>query len=108
MKTAGERLVAMSKDRDALGAAVAGELVGISRISAGLFEAMLVERERLFHEKPMLDYEECLVSASRHVPVQCLLVPELIWAEIDDLDHLRRARTTIYPRLAELEACPGA
>ena len=69
MKTAGERLVAMSKDRDAFGAAVAGELVGISRISAGLFEAMLVECERLFYEKPMLDYEECLVSASRHVPV---------------------------------------
>jgi len=31
--------------------------------------------------------------------VNCHLVEDLIWSEIDDASHLGRARNVIYPRL---------
>ncbi len=79
------RLVAMSKERARLGARVAGELVGITRVSpqlAALLRALPPEGE----------YEVGgLVAASRRRPVYCRRVDGLTWAEIDDEKHMRRA-----------------
>ncbi len=83
---AGGRLVAMSKNRGRLGAGVAGELVGISRVSpelAALMRALAPDGE----------YEVGgLVAASKRRPVYCRRVDGLLWAEIDDENHLARAR----------------
>jgi len=99
------QLVDMSKNRARLGPAILGELVGITKVSQPFFRAMLAVGERLFRETLKVDYElEGLVQAARSVPLPCLLVPGLVWAEIDDLHHLERARTTIYPRLLERDA----
>jgi choline kinase len=80
------RLVAMSKDPAALGGPAAGELVGITRISPGLAAV-------LRSLPPDGEYETGgLVAASKRRAVYCRRVDGLIWAEIDDENHLARAR----------------
>lgn len=96
----GGNLVNMSKRREDLGAGVAGELVGISRISAALFGRMCAIAERAFASSLKYDYEtDCLVAAGRERPIACPLIPDLVWGEIDDPSHLARARTTVYPEV---------
>jgi 2-aminoethylphosphonate-pyruvate transaminase len=102
------RLVNMSKDRAALGPSIAGELVGITKVSQPFLREMLAVGERLFHETLRVDYElEGLVHAARARPLAIHLVPGLVWAEIDDLHHLERARRSIYPELLLRDALPA-
>jgi len=100
-------LVNMSKDRAALGSSIAGELVGITKVSQPFFRAMMAVGERLFRNTLKVDYElEGLVQAARARPMFVHLVPDLVWAEIDDLHHLERARERIYPELQRRDALP--
>lgn len=93
-------LVDMSKRRDALGTGVAGELVGISKISAALYTLMCAIAEQAFATSLRYDYEtDCLVAAGRERPIACPVVPDLVWGEIDDPSHLARARDTVYPEV---------
>ncbi len=109
VETAGGRLVNMSKDRARLGPEVAGELVGISRISGALFGIMQRIAAAAFVRTLAFDYEtDCLVAAGRERPVACPIVPDLLWGEIDDPAQLRRARTMLHPRIARLDAQLGA
>ena len=94
-------LVSMSKHRDALGPEVVGELVGISKISRGLFGLMLNIAEDQFEKSLQFDYENCLVAAARNWAVACPVINGLVWAEIDDAAHLERARTEVYPKLRQ-------
>lgn len=94
------RLKAMSKDRHLLGDQIAGELVGISKISRPLFQVMLDDADRCFLKTLQMDYEtEGLVKAAKTYPVYCHQVEDLIWTEIDDENHLERATALIYPAL---------
>ncbi len=80
------RLVAMSKDRSRLGKGVAGELVGITRVSPELATLL---RDLV----PDGEYEVGgLVAASKRRPVHCRRIDGLLWAEIDDENHMKRAR----------------
>ncbi len=100
-------LVAMSKDRGSLGRAVAGELVGISRISAGLFLLMQRIAAEAFKTSLKFDYEtDCLVAAARERGIACAVVADLVWGEIDDPSHLARARERVYPEICR--RYPGA
>jgi choline kinase len=92
-------LISMSKSKSELGS-VAGELVGISKISAELFAAMThLARER-FRETLRYDYEtDCLVDTAQNRAIDCPVVADLIWTEIDDPAHLERARKEILPKL---------
>jgi 2-aminoethylphosphonate-pyruvate transaminase len=93
-------LVAMSKRREDL-ATVTGELVGIARISAGLHARMQRIAAEAFTRSLRFDYEtDCLVAAGREQPIPCVLVPDLVWGEIDDPAHLARVRQLVYPRVA--------
>jgi 2-aminoethylphosphonate-pyruvate transaminase len=92
VETKGGNLVAMAKDRSRLGPGIEGELVGISKISADLFGAYLETAEGLFEKTLKVEYEAVLTAAASGRPIPCLLVPELLWAEIDDENHLLRAR----------------
>jgi 2-aminoethylphosphonate-pyruvate transaminase len=86
----------MSKDRAALGE-VAGELVGITRLSAGCFRVLLAEAEPLLARLPKADYESGLVAAAALHPILCHRVQDLVWGEIDDERHLLRAASLVYP-----------
>jgi len=95
-------LAGMSKDPDALGsdAEITGELVGISKISGPLFRDMARIAELAFADSLHFDYEtDCLVAAATERRIACLLVPDLVWSEIDDPAHLKRARDTVYPEI---------
>jgi len=103
IETRGEQLFNMSKNRRELGA-VAGELVGICKISAPLYRLMCEDAESAFDEKPRYCYEsDCLVSVARHHPIHCHRVDDLIWSEIDTLSQLRCVRELVYPRICELD-----
>ena len=93
-------LMTMSKDRVALTREIAGELVGISKISPELFEIMQRVATKAFEDSLNFDYEtDCLVAAALEREIFCALVPDLVWSEIDDADHLRRARDLVYPEI---------
>jgi 2-aminoethylphosphonate-pyruvate transaminase len=94
------RLVAMSKDKATLPCEPAGELVGITRISRGLFAIMKQLAEQAFADSLYFDYEtDCLTQAAASWPVDCLLVKDLLWSEIDDPAHLQRARNIVWPQI---------
>jgi 2-aminoethylphosphonate-pyruvate transaminase len=102
-------LVRMSKRREDLGPRIAGELVGISRLSVGLFDTMLRLAAERFATTLHMDYEtDCMVAAASQVPIRCELVPDLLWSEIDDETHYQRARLHIYPAVLERGTSRGA
>ncbi len=99
----------MSKQAAALGGPPAGELVGISKISAELFQLMCVIAERAFASSLRFDYEtDCLVAAGRERPIACPVVADLVWGEIDDPSHLARVRDTVYPEILRRSAASVA
>jgi len=104
VETTGEKLLSMSKQRDALGS-VAGELVGVTKISLPLYTTMLSLAEAAFGENLRYDYEtDCLVAAAARYPVFCHLVADVAWAEIDDDRHWRRAVDQVYPAILRRDA----
>ena len=103
VETSSGYLRAMSKDPAELGGNIAGELVGISKISPALFTHMIEIAEAAFRESLLFDYEtDCLVAAGGRLPIACPIVENLLWAEIDDPNHLGRARETVYPLISAL------
>ncbi|MBT8078007.1 MAG: phosphocholine cytidylyltransferase family protein [Gammaproteobacteria bacterium] len=104
VETRDDLLVAMSKDRSQLGS-IAGELVGITRVSKRLFEIMIDIAEAAFRSTLHYDYEtDCLVAAAKQHPVHCHLEGDLAWGEIDDASHLARARSSVYPQILARDA----
>lgn len=96
------RLVGMSKDRSRLGRDPVGELVGITRISVGLGRTLVRVAGELAQEDGHRrhHYEtDGLVRATRDHRIEVVLVPDLVWAEIDDEAHLKRAQEAVYPRI---------
>ena len=99
------RLEAMSKDRASLGS-VAGEMVGICRISAGLAELLAARFDqfvaRCGHGR--MSYEtDGLVLAAAERALAVHVVPDLLWGEIDDGQHLRRVRDQVLPEILQRE-----
>ena len=104
VETRDDMLVAMSKDRTQL-TSIAGELVGITRISKALFDVMVPIAEDAFRSSLHYDYEtDCLVAAAERHPVHCHLEEDLAWGEIDDASHLARARSSVYPKILARDA----
>jgi 2-aminoethylphosphonate-pyruvate transaminase len=97
-------LVSMSKYREALGPGIAGELVGISKISRGLYGLVLNIAEDHFEESLWFDYEtDGLVAAAHNWAIACPVINGLVWTEIDDAAQLERARTEVYPKLQQAD-----
>ncbi len=97
-------LLSMSKDRTKLGPKIAGELVGISKISQTLFQQLLSIAKPLFEKTLHYEYEaEGFVQAAQTQAIHCLCINDLAWSEIDDPNHLERAKNIIYPRLESLD-----
>ena len=104
IETRDGRLLTMSKNRAEVGE-VAGELVGICKISTPLFERMCDDAGRAFETRPTYCYEtDCLVSVAREYPVPCHRIDDLAWTEIDNTEHLRRASESIHPRILARES----
>lgn len=76
-----------------------GELVGITRISAGLYAGMCNYAADYFAQSLYLEYEMALAAAAVMIPVPCLKIDDLVWTEIDTGQQLARAESIIYPRI---------
>jgi choline kinase len=94
-------LLDLGKDRSALRGVLAGELVGITKLSRAAVREMrgIAQREESFQ----LEYENGLVAIAPAHPIACHVVDDLAWAEIDDISHLERARSIIYPAIVQRE-----
>jgi 2-aminoethylphosphonate-pyruvate transaminase len=101
VEAAAGRLTGLSKRRPELAGEVIGELVGITRLTPACLSAMCRRAEGVFRDTLHLEYEQALVAAGREMPVVCALVPDLAWSEIDDAQHLARARTRVHPAILE-------
>ncbi|MCO4761850.1 MAG: 2-aminoethylphosphonate--pyruvate transaminase [Myxococcales bacterium] len=104
------RLVDMAKDGGAL-RSVAGEFVGINRISAGLaarmHEAFVAFVDQ--HGHGQMSYEtDALVSLAATEAIALSRVDDLRWGEIDDPSHYRRVVTQLWPEIARHEQLAGA
>jgi len=105
VETHNGNLVKMSKRREELGIEIAGELVGITRVSSRLFHAMLHFAAERFTATLHVDYEtECMVGVAPQIPITCEVVGDLLWSEIDDEAHYQRARRHIYPAIREKDS----
>lgn len=91
----------MSKDRSIL-KHISGELVGISKLSLDALKKIAAFSEsQLKNGNRMMNYEDALVGATETHPIPVKVVEDLVWCEIDDENHLRRALKLIYPKLKE-------
>ena len=95
----GARVAKMSKNRPDLGS-VLGELSGLNKISPPLLSQMV----ELCRTNPMKQYhyEYALTDASAIRPVGFVFCGDLVWAEIDDAQHLERVERILLPRLNAL------
>ena len=98
VETLDGRITGLSKNKAELGH-VAGELVGISKFSKSFCSRMFAEAGNLFRKSLMVEYEQCVVQAASHHPVYFLKIDDLVWAEIDDENHLNRVKEKILPSL---------
>ncbi len=97
----------MSKQRELL-TTVAGELVGICRIATDCYELMKQHAEQVFQGSLHLEYEQALVTAAQQLPVNCRLVEDLAWSEIDTEEHWRRVNEHVFPAIvARDQLWPG-
>jgi choline kinase len=93
------RLLAMSKRREDL-SNIAGEFVGITRLSAAAaFAAHAVfKRFELAHGHGRMDYETgALVQLAPVYSIATSLIPDLCWGEIDDELQYARVVERVWP-----------
>jgi 2-aminoethylphosphonate-pyruvate transaminase len=88
-------LVSLSKNKSSL-KNVDSEFIGINRISIDLFHKMCNEYETLFDNK--IDYE--LLFQKIDMPIYVKNLGEVVWCEIDDLQHLKNAKQNIISKLS--------
>jgi choline kinase len=95
------RLQAMSKVRAQL-PSVAGEFVGLTRLSAAAASAMrdAFGRFTAQHAHGRMDYETgALVEVAGVHTIAAPLIADLCWGEIDDEQHYRRMVDHVWPSL---------
>ncbi len=101
------RITKISKDQAEVPDSV-GELVGICRISRELLGIMCESARKEFGQGLHLEYEsDTLCSVAQDHPVNYLLIADLAWAEIDDVNHLERARAQVFPKILEADRKSG-
>ncbi len=96
-------LLKHSKNRGEIGA-VAGELVGITKLTKETLSLMTEYMRSEKEAQPKMEYETAMshVSSSGH-GIFVRKVEYYTWCEIDCENHLKRASEKIYPRVKENE-----
>ena len=93
-----KNLVNLSKKVENLNSAY-GEMVGISKLSRDTLKKIWGFAEKEFSLNPKIDYEYVIKGISRDIPVFVKKIDDLLWGEIDDINHLKRVSEKIYPLL---------
>lgn len=78
-----------------------GEMIGISKISYEVFNKML---EHFSHNKnPYLNYEYTLMDVGREYKIGYTKIDDLIWAEVDSVNHYEKLINRTYNRILRKE-----
>ncbi|MBR4599141.1 MAG: 2-aminoethylphosphonate--pyruvate transaminase [Treponema sp.] len=96
-------LTAVSKDKSKI-KNVAGELVGISKVSKDFLDKMVAFYDKNRAEKAKIDYESVFCEIAKENPIYVRKIEYYAWTEIDDESMLDRANKLIYPRIQENES----
>lgn len=95
----GHQLTGISKDCAFRREEPFGELVGITKIGPALWRDLVEQGRALVTTDPMADYEMGLLAAASSARLEVARVHDLVWAEIDDVVMMERARRAVLPRL---------
>ena len=82
---------------------VDSEFVGISKISRKSFKKICLYYQKNTKNIEKIEYEEILVKMSSICKVYVNKIRNLVWSEIDTVDHLNNVIKNIYPRLKQNE-----
>ncbi len=86
---------------------VAGELVGISKVSKSFLDRMVQFYDKTRTENAKIDYEQVfkrIAKDDEKEPIYVRKIEYYAWTEIDDEAMLDRANKLIYPRIKENES----
>ena len=78
-----------------------GEMLGISKIPLDLFQKMLAFYEN--SENPFINYEYVMENIGRLYNIKPHVIDDLVWCEIDNPTHYKKAVDLIYPRIKRRE-----
>lgn len=76
-----------------------GELIGVLSLTAGAVARMKTVAAEVLLRDPEEHYEPGLVALSRVEAIECPLLHDVPWAEIDDEEMLARAIRVVLPRV---------
>ncbi len=82
---------------------VYGELVGISKISLDTYNILSEWAKKNMDKAKQIHYEEALAKMSDKRDIYVEKIEDLVWTEIDNEEHFRRAFYYIYPELMRKE-----
>jgi 2-aminoethylphosphonate-pyruvate transaminase len=95
-----------SKNRSDI-AELAGELVGITRLTKDTLDKMTAHMNAHLGDEPRMEYETAMAAVSRSSASNSIYIRKLeyyLWREVDDENHLAMARNSVYPRIREAES----
>ncbi len=97
------QLVNLSKQRSQLNAPILGEFVGLTRLSKQAFETLvaLADRDIKLLRDGYYD-EDAWIALTKQRPLHCQFVSDLVWSEIDNVDHLQRAER-LFSKKTQME-----
>jgi thiamine kinase-like enzyme/choline kinase/predicted transcriptional regulator len=80
-----------------------GEMIGVSKLSYEVYTKMVTEYEQS-NKNPFMHYEYMLLDISRHYKIGYLKMLNLVWGELDSLQHFDLITKHVYPILKRKEA----
>lgn len=78
-----------------------GEFIGLSKISIDAYKKML--EDFASNKNPYLNYEYVLLNITNLFNIGYAKIDDLVWSEIDTVDHYRNLRFTVFPKLKRKE-----
>lgn len=94
------RVYKISKDIAQLNR-IDGEMIGISKISYEFFERMLELYKK--NENPYMNYEYMMLDIARQYSLGYLKIDNLLWYEIDTLNHYKYVKDELISRIKKKE-----
>lgn len=95
----GNAMDVISKDRAARDATPFGEMIGITCLTAGSVARMRQVAAQVLEAAPQAHYEDGLVALAQEIDIECVLFPDVAWAEMDDEEMLARVKREVWPRI---------
>lgn len=78
-----------------------GEFIGISKISVEAYKNLIEDYK--YNKNPYLNYEYALLNIRGEHHLGYTKIDDLVWSEIDNLNHYKNLKYTIYPKLQRKE-----